>query len=1241
MATVVIFVAVVVGVLISTDLEPVREQLETQGTAAFGRSLQIDGAIDVRPSLQPEIVFEDVVIANPDWTSRPYFAKAKRLQVKVALLPLLRGELEVIHVVFDGADLLLETRPDGINNYTFGAQDDGPTVLPDIQRFSISESVIGNRYPDQSVRTVAITEAKFTNIEGQPVTIDGEARYRELPVRFSFVGGNPSEIVNPTKPWPVNLSLNIADASFNLDGHVAKPLTWEGGNYRITIKGEQIQTLGQEFAMNLPSVGPYQVSAQVRTEDRHYYLTDISSSIQGNENLPDLEVFEGAASASADEPMHLELGGEYGDVPFALDMKAGAYTELLATVVDWPVKLSARLAEMNLDAEGVLSKQPEGGPAVDVKFVLNGEFGNQIPPLFGFESPVSGPITLSARVTGTNQRFAATDLAGQIAQLETVGQVTISQGAISAGAGEPTELNLTGTIDEASFTTVLEGGSITELVAGNMPWPIKIDARAGGAIFSADGTLDGFDHRPEFSAQVALSGDNFASLNPLLRANLPRIGPYEISTHVRHTADGVLTLSGLSGQIKDSDLSGEFRFKYTQPKPKTSWKLVSKNLHLDQLFLAREGRAAGGNVFDQPININWFPGVSDEASLKIDNLYGLGVPIRNASIEEKLSANGDLTVDPIRMTVAGSVIDASFRGVEKNGVPVVTLNAQAVGIDVGKTLKRLKLGDNVRGKAEVLAMNFKSRGGTVRSWLENAQGAVTIKRANLSIYNPLKDNTIPFQAVSAEVLTKPRSPLKLSMAGRVRSVPVNLNAEIGTLANTVIARKPWPLKVSLRSANTTLKAKGKVAHPTEGRGFDVDFELNGEELRKGFPLIGFVVPLVGSYRVKGHFSDDPGRYRFTNLQSRIGNSDLAGYITIETHGRRPHVIARLASHTLDLNDVVLRDVDTKTATASTSLIPDYTIPDEALGTVDLDLDGSAERVVVGTDTLGDLAFKVDLEGGRFILSPFKITGLANSKIKAKYYHDANADPPTSSIQVNARNVDYGLLLKRLGVTDLVEGKLDVDAYLAGPGGTRRRFLSEATGQINIVGGQGKFASRKLDRWAADLTTTMLTSAWEREDVTNINCVVARINVDKGIAKSNEMLVDTKRITIAGSGALDLQDEKIDLVLAPDPKKPSLVSLANPVRIKGPLSSPKVSQEKFAKKGRRIVGLAVGALSGFFVPAIPVAVLLTFSDIGTIEQNPCVAAIDKASDKAGKNQRDESALDGSGEAIPSITDQTID
>ena len=134
--------------------------------------------------------------------------------------------------------------------------------------------------------------------------------------------------------------------------------------------------------------------------------------------------------------------------------------------------------------------------------------------------------------------------------------------------------------------------------------------------------------------------------------------------------------------------------------------------------------------------------------------------------------------------------------------------------------------------------------------------------------------------------------------------------------------------------------------------------------------------------------------------------------------------------------------------------------------------------------------------------------------------------------------------------------------------------------------------------------SMLSPKWQREDVTEMNCMVAHIELKDGIAEIEDLLLDTQRITIAGSGILDLETEALGLFIAPKPKRASLVSLAKPVEIKGSLSEPEVSSARIPRKGRLAVTGALSALIN------PVLLLFAFSDTGTGETNPCESAVER-------------------------------
>ena len=133
---------------------------------------------------------------------------------------------------------------------------------------------------------------------------------------------------------------------------------------------------------------------------------------------------------------------------------------------------------------------------------------------------------------------------------------------------------------------------------------------------------------------------------------------------------------------------------------------------------------------------------------------------------------------------------------------------------------------------------------------------------------------------------------------------------------------------------------------------------------------------------------------------------------------------------------------------------------------------------------------------------------------------------------------------------------------------------------------------------------MLSSRWRRENVTATNCLVAHIKLGEGQAKIEDLLLDTQRITIAASGILNLESETLDVIVASRPKRPSLMSLANPVRIRGTLAQPSVSVTRIPRP--RQVALA-GLLAGLINPAF---LVLALSDTGTGWANPCNGAVER-------------------------------
>jgi uncharacterized protein involved in outer membrane biogenesis len=118
-ALAVLAVAGLVVLVHTIDLAKYAKLATDEVKSATGRELRIRGDLDVKLLPRLALVAEDVSFANASWGSRPDMARVKRLEASVALLPLLRKQVEVTRLVLVEPDLLLETDAKGVGNWVF------------------------------------------------------------------------------------------------------------------------------------------------------------------------------------------------------------------------------------------------------------------------------------------------------------------------------------------------------------------------------------------------------------------------------------------------------------------------------------------------------------------------------------------------------------------------------------------------------------------------------------------------------------------------------------------------------------------------------------------------------------------------------------------------------------------------------------------------------------------------------------------------------------------------------------------------------------------------------------------------------------------------------------------------------------------------------------------------------------------------------------------------------------------
>jgi uncharacterized protein involved in outer membrane biogenesis len=1199
-----------VAALIFVDPSVYRNQLETRASAAFDRQFEIKGPIRLERTLRPRIILEDITIGNPNWAAGAYFATAEKVSVQVALFPLLLGNLRILDVAFSGVNLLIEEGPDGANNYTFG-DSETPGLLPPIERLLVKETIINYRSADGGSKRFEIGEARLWNIPGEPERIEGRGSTKGMTFTILLTADIPAELSGHQNPWSLKLDIEGTDMSMTLAGRMDEAFKWDRGDYRIKLNGNQADSLETLFDIEFPATGPFELSANVNTQDGSFSAKDIAGLVHGPPEIPAIKISQGEASGGLDEPLQIALQGRFGDAPLSFRFVSAQPLKGISQTAPWPIEAQLNLADikLNIDGEMIPATVAEG---FEFDAQLQGETLNALAQLLDTDLPEAGPYNLSFHTRIAARSYAVTELEGTIERAGPWQMLRIDRGNASVNEKGSVEASIDARLDSAPLSLSIQGGPAASGKTAGKTWPLEIEASASGAKLKGNGAFVTTENGKVLQVVTHISGNRFESLGPLIGVSLPAAGKFNLSADV--SSDGNVHEAGnLKIQMGGNRLSGNLRWEDKAPRPVLSGKLSAGRLKLGKLLGKSSklpSKAGTKGLLNHPIKLDGLNEFDARLDLFIKDVADSPIPVADIRSTVTL-ANGELSA-PFSGKIGSAPIDAQLYLSRPQNLPAVSLKAAIGPIDVGQTLEQIGLSDIFVGSAEAINLDGSSTGETLQALLDRAVVNIQIKPAKLHYARQLFPRKLDITLESIEITAQKDSPVTANLSGLLKGDPFRATLRTASLAHMRKANAPLPLNIDLQSAGIQIKAEGAIARPFKKSEFVFQHKLTGAEIEGLSPLLDFAIPLRGPFQANGRLTALGNRFNYIE-DLRVGQSDLKADMNILI-APRPRISGSITASQIHMDDIDLFDANKKAASTQdkSRVIPDYTLPVDALLATDLDLDIKAERIRAPLGDLGEFVTKISLEEGQFKYS-LKVTGFKGAQISSEFDLNAAADPPLNKLKINARDLNIGYLLNKMAVTELVEGQVDLIVDLSGAGATRYSFFENAAGRITIIGGPGRIMGQRIDLWAADLIPTMLSARWQREDVSDTNCFVAHLELKEGKAEIEDLLLDTQRITIAASGLINLETEAIDVVMAPRPKRASLVSLANPVRIRGTLADPEVTVTRIPRKGRIAAGAGAGLLAGLINPAF---LIFALSDTGTGEANPCDAVVDKAREAAG-------------------------
>jgi len=286
-----VFVVVLVGTFIALSLVDWNKYADlaiAEVKKTTGRDLRITGRIDV--GLLPlRLIVGGASLSNAPWGSRPEMVKAKRVEVRAALLPLLIGNVR-LKIAVAGLDVFLETDKKGAGNWVLAssATEPKPGAPPASKRLPvdfdvarITNATIAYRSGRTGkIRRLSFEEAHIRPKGGSGREINVKASVDGVPVSIAATTDNPLiETLGTGEPLGIELKATTTDALLAAEGRLGFPTTGPQVAVKVHAEVGDTRPLARIAGVHIPRLPPLKVDGSINGARRAYVIERITLSM--------------------------------------------------------------------------------------------------------------------------------------------------------------------------------------------------------------------------------------------------------------------------------------------------------------------------------------------------------------------------------------------------------------------------------------------------------------------------------------------------------------------------------------------------------------------------------------------------------------------------------------------------------------------------------------------------------------------------------------------------------------------------------------------------------------------------------------------------------------------------------------------------------------------------------------------------------------------------------------------------
>ncbi|MBT3809247.1 MAG: AsmA family protein [Rhodospirillaceae bacterium] len=741
-----------VAVVFNLDPNDHKDRIAAYVARETGRTLTIEGSIDLEWGRTTRIAVRDIGLSNPEWAKAPEMVHIDEADVRFELWPLLRGGVDIDSLTLRGARVFIETGADGRSSFDFDASGESSDADKDSGKLGV----------DLEIAKLEIEDVQFTYRDGPtgPETVGTVERIKALPsepgapldidiaadvrlggdtAKIDLDGqiGSWNDIIQGDREVPFNLVGEALGLNVEIDGSVRGPDNPSGFDVDVLISGDAIGTVQPFLDTELPKLGPISLSAQISGGQRNPVVNVVSLDLANtrvtgttkmtlSDDVSELEFDLKAELRNQDlapiEPLAeiplTQLGLITGSVSIVGDLDALRFEPNRVAVAQSFLSGSVTVGPL-LDDPGV---------SYDLILTADGQTLGVVEPIAGVSLPDVGPIKGEIRAIG-NLSKARVETSGLTAE-GTRGTGRVDLANLEADTpGVTLDLKLSATDQSLDVVRDMLGDELADLgpvggvvaITGTLPaMQLALDDFAVDMVrANGDVTLDVNANQPLKGYRLDIAGDGQAleKFQPIVGVTWPELGPVDFTASIEGDLERV-TIDAFAFRSVTTDLAGSGRVVFDPEAIDVEAVVTSDVTDLTRLYpdyvparrpasvsledaKAEVVKSGGAKVIpDDPLPLEFLRTADLDITFRPKKLvtpYGIFEDVNLRVVLEEDALN----VRPLEARYAGGDLRGDFSLDARGQTPLVGVSLRAPNMQIGQLLKDFANLDVLEGEGAI------------------------------------------------------------------------------------------------------------------------------------------------------------------------------------------------------------------------------------------------------------------------------------------------------------------------------------------------------------------------------------------------------------------------------------------------------------------------------------------------------------------------------------------------------------